>query len=111
MDERLPGQIRRFIDAHPEIYEAFQELGRRVHEEGPLSEQERRLVKIGVAVGAGTEGGVHSAVRRALAAGVSREAIEHAVRLAITTIGWPNAMAAITWAQDILDAEAPRALA
>ena len=100
MPHELPSHFSRFKAAHPDICKAFEELGRRVHERGSLSERERRLVKLGIAVGVGTEGGVHSAVRHALAGGCSREDIEHAVRLAITTIGWPRAMAALSWVED-----------
>jgi len=99
-DNKLPTHFTRFKAAHPEIYQAFEELGRRVHEHGSLSERERRLVKLGIAIGVGTEGGVHSAVRHALGGGCSREDVEHAVRLAITTIGWPRAMAALSWVVD-----------
>ena len=100
MAEKLPSHFSQFKAAHPEICQAFEELGRRVHERGPLSERERKLVKLGIAIGVGTEGGVHSAVRHALGGGCSREDIEHAVRLAITTIGWPRAMAALSWVND-----------
>lgn len=100
MADKLPTHFTRFKAAHPEIYTAFEELGRRVHERGSLSERERRLVKLGIAIGVGTEGGVHSAVRHALRGGCSREDVEHAVRLAITTIGWPRAMAALSWIED-----------
>ena len=71
-DNKLPDNFLRFTKTHPEIYAAFEELGRRLHESGPLSERERRLVKLGIAVGLGTEGGVHSAVRFANAGGCSR---------------------------------------
>jgi len=100
MAPKLPSHFSRFKAAHPDIYEAFEELGRRVHERGSLSERERRLVKLGIAIGVGTEGGVHSAVRHAVAGPCSREDVEHAVRLAITTIGWPRAMAAQSWVDE-----------
>lgn len=100
MAAKLPTHFTRFKAAHPEVYQAFEELGRRVHERGSLSERERRLVKLGIAIGVGTEGGVHSAVRAALRGGCSPEDLEHAVRLAITTIGWPRAMAALSWIDD-----------
>jgi alkylhydroperoxidase/carboxymuconolactone decarboxylase family protein YurZ len=101
MREKLPGNFERFKKAHPEINEAFEELGRPLHETGPLSERERRLVKLGIAIGLGSEGGVHSAVRFALAGGCSKEDLLHAVRLAITTIGWPRALAAMSWVGDV----------
>jgi carboxymuconolactone decarboxylase family protein len=69
MAEKLPSHFSRFKAAQPEICQAFEELGRRVHERGSLSERERRLVKLGIAIGVGTEGGVHSAVRHALRGG------------------------------------------
>src|SRR6266542_1708504 len=100
MREKLPENFLRFKKAHPAVYEAFEELGRRLHETGTLSERERRLVKLGIAIGLGTEGGVHSAVRFAFAGGCSKEDVSHAVRLAITTIGWPRALAAMSWVED-----------
>jgi alkylhydroperoxidase/carboxymuconolactone decarboxylase family protein YurZ len=53
-------------------------------------------------VGAGSEGALHSAVRNALAEGVSKDEIRHAILLSITTIGFPRAQAALSWAEDIL---------
>ena len=103
MADKLPQHLLRFRKAHPGIYDAFEELGRRVHEEGPLSERERRLVKIGIAMGAGTEGGVHSAIRHATAGGCTREDVEHAIRLGITTLGWPRAMATLSWVDDVFE--------
>jgi alkylhydroperoxidase/carboxymuconolactone decarboxylase family protein YurZ len=105
MRDMHPGHFQRFKKAQPEIYEAFEELGRRIHETGPLTERERRLVKLGIAIGLRTEGGVHSAVRFALSGGCSREDISHAARLAITTIGWPSALAAMSWVDELLDGE------
>jgi alkylhydroperoxidase/carboxymuconolactone decarboxylase family protein YurZ len=105
MREKLPANFQRFKEAHPGIYEAFEELGRRLHETGTLPERERRLVKLGIAIGLGTEGGVHSAVRFALSGGCSKEDVSHAARLAITTIGWPRALAAMSWVEDLLDGD------
>ena len=48
------------------------------------------------------EGAVHSAPRNALKCGVTQEELEHVVILAITTIGWPAAYAAMTWIDDDL---------
>lgn len=103
MREKLPEHFQRFKRENPDVYEAFEELGRRLHESGPLSERERRLVKLGIAIGLGTEGGVHSAVRFAVAGGCTREDLAHVVRLAITTIGWPSASAAMSWVDDLFE--------
>jgi len=56
---------------NPEIWKAFNNLAQACHNAGPLDEKTRRLVKLAIAVGAGTEGGTHSAVRHAAEAGVT----------------------------------------
>jgi alkylhydroperoxidase/carboxymuconolactone decarboxylase family protein YurZ len=109
MKTRLPDNFIQFSREQRSIYEAFEELGRLVHESGPLSERERRLVKLGIAIGAHTEGGVHSATRVALNGGCSAEDVSHVARLAITTVGWPRAMAAMSWVRDLLVAPRKRA--
>ncbi|HVI75137.1 MAG TPA: carboxymuconolactone decarboxylase family protein [Anaeromyxobacteraceae bacterium] len=103
MDRKLPSHFLRFQKAHPGVVKAFEALGERVHDAGPLSERERRLVKLGIAIGVNTEGAVHSALRQALGAECSREDAEHVALLAITTLGWPRAMAALSWVYDALD--------
>jgi len=109
MKTRLPDNFIQFSREQRSIYEAFEELGRRVHESGPLSERERRLVKLGIAIGAYSEGGVHSATRLALSGDCSAEDVSHVARLAITTVGWPRAMAAMSWVRDLLVAPRKRA--
>ena len=101
MSRNLPDHFTRFKQAHPEVCEAFEQLGRLVHESGPLSERERRLVKLGIAIGVNTEGAVHSAVRHALSGGCSAEDLAHAARLGITTLGWPRTQAALSWIDDL----------
>lgn len=85
---------------YPEIFQAFSKLGQVCHDAGPLDENARRLVKLAIAVGAGTEGGTHSAVRHAAEAGITAEEMEHVVLLSITTIGLPAAGRAFTWIHD-----------
>jgi len=100
MQEPLPSSISGFEKKHPAVWEAFAKLGETCHETGPLDEKTRRLVKLAIAVGLRHEGAVHSPTRNALKSGVTREEIEHVAILAITTIGWPGAYAAITWIED-----------
>jgi alkylhydroperoxidase/carboxymuconolactone decarboxylase family protein YurZ len=85
---------------YPEIWQAFSNLAQACHDAGPLNEKTRRLVKLGIAVGAGTEGGTHSAMRHAAEAGVNPQEMEHVVLLSITTIGLPAAGRALTWIHD-----------
>ena len=82
---------------------AYEKLGEAVAAAGPLSERERALVKIGLSAGARLEGGLHSHVRKALEAGVEPDAIRHAVRLALPTLGLPSMMMASKWVEDVLE--------
>ena len=85
---------------YPAVWQAFSNLAQACHDTGPLDEKTRRLVKLAIAVGAGTEGGTHSAVRHATEAGITPEEMEHVVLLSITTIGLPAAGRAFTWIHD-----------
>ncbi len=100
MQEPQPKWITEFEEKHPAVWQSFRKLGEACHETGPLDERTRRLVKLALAVGFRHEGAVHSAVRNAVKSGITREEIEHVVILAITTMGWPNAYAAMTWVDD-----------
>ena len=63
--------------------------------------RERRLVRLAFAVGGGSECAVHSHTRRAREEGLSADELRHVAALAITTLGFPRAIAALTWIDDI----------
>jgi alkylhydroperoxidase/carboxymuconolactone decarboxylase family protein YurZ len=50
------------------------------------------------------KGAVRSNVRKAMEEGASREDVEHAVVLAITTVGFPATVAALGWVNEVLEA-------
>jgi 4-carboxymuconolactone decarboxylase len=101
MQQPLPPSIASFQQKHQKVWDAFDKLGETCHEQGPLDEKTRRLVKLALAVALRHEGAVHSATRNALRAGLGHEELEHVAILAITTIGWPAANAAMTWIEDV----------
>lgn len=103
MPRELPPPVEGFREEYGEVWKAFTDLGERCHEAGALDERTRRLVKLALAIGAGLEGGTHSAVRRALQAGITPEEIKHVAILGITTIGFPASVRALTWIGDNLD--------
>lgn len=107
MPDYLPEVYQQFEKHFPAVKDAFDSLGAAEHEAGPLGEKERRLVKLGVAVGAESEGAVRSHVRKLLGIGASEEEILHAIVLALTTIGFPAANAALGWAEEVLSEESP----
>jgi alkylhydroperoxidase/carboxymuconolactone decarboxylase family protein YurZ len=89
-----------FRREHPDVWNAFAKLAENCHNAGPLDEKTRRLIKIALAVGAGLEGATHSAVRHAKEGGVTAEELDHLAVLAITTLGFPAAMRAMSWLED-----------
>lgn len=101
---KLPKRFTDFTSGEPEIARAYSALGNAVHAAGPLDAHDRALVKLGIAVGAWQEGAVHSQVRKALEAGLTPEEIRHAALLAITTLGFPSTMAALSWVEDVVPA-------
>jgi len=100
--DQLPEVLTQFARQHPEVWKAYNALGRAVAQAGPLDEKTQRLVKLAIAIGAGRTGAVHSHVRRAVQEGLTPEEILQVGILAIPTIGWPGAFAAITWIEDEL---------
>lgn len=107
MSDQLPQPVEEFKQEYSEVWKAFTQLGNRCHEAGPLDEKTRRLVKLALTIGAGLEGGTHSAVRNALARGATPEEIKHVAVLAITTLGLPTTVRALTWISDGLKTDEP----
>ncbi len=104
MDEAalLPGFLQKVIKRYPGVWKSYQELGRTISEVEGLDKRAQHLVKLGIAIGAGTEGAVHSHVRRCKEADITDEEIYHAALLAVNTVGWPSAVATLSWIDDIL---------
>jgi len=101
--EELPAAAGEFAEDHPEVWKAYSKLGKESAEAGPIDEETQRLVKLALAIGSESEGAVHSHVRRGLDEGIDPETLKHGAILAIPTVGFPKAMAAITWIEDITD--------
>lgn len=106
MTDYLPDVYKRFSADYPSVMQAYTALAERLHDEGPLSQRERRLVKLGIAIGGESDGAVRSHARKAAAEGIEPEAIRQAAVLAITTAGYPAAIAAYQWIMEVLDREA-----
>ena len=103
MKDKLPDFLERVIEQYPEVWKAYQDLGGACNEAGPLDEKTARLAKLALAIGAKSEGAVHSHARRALRQGITREELQQVALLSITSIGWSSAMAALSWIQDVAD--------
>lgn len=99
----VPKRFLKFAKDFPKVAKALQELGAAASSAGPLNQKQAELIRLAIAIGAREEGGVHSHTRRAMEAGATAAEIRHVVMLSIATIGFPNAMAAMSWVEDILE--------
>ncbi len=88
---------------HPAVIEAYEALGKASAEAGPLDPRTRRLVKLALSIGGGSEGAVHSHTRRGLEEGLTADELRQVAVLAITTLGFPRAIAGLSWIADITD--------
>ena len=111
MNDPLPQPYQKFLTTHPQIAQAYQTLGEAARAAGPLDAKEQALVKLGLAIGARLEGATHAHTRRALEAGCTPDEIRHAALLAVTTLGFPAMMTALTWVEDLLSQPAANAAA
>lgn len=88
---------------YPDVFEAHESLGREIKKAGPLEEKNLQLIQLAASATMKSEGAVHSHTRRAIAAGASHDEIYHTLLSLISTIGFPQVMASISWARDILN--------
>ena len=102
----LPENFRKFQSTYPAVAEAYDRLDEQCNAAGPLDQRTRRLVKLGIAIGAGAPGAVRSHARRALEEGIGAAELRHAVALGLTTGGLPAMVAAMIWVNEVLEAEA-----
>ncbi len=99
---QLPKGYRKFQEKYPQVFAAYEVLGKSAAESGPLDEKTRELIKLGMAAARGSESAVKSHVHRALEAGAMPAEIEHALTLGINTLGFPAMMTALSWAWEAL---------
>lgn len=104
MPDYLPDVYVRFRERYPDVARSLDALGESSGAAGGLDERSQRLVKLGIAIGALAEGAVRSNVRKARGLGVSDGEIRHAAVLAIATAGFPTAIAALSWIDEVLGA-------
>lgn len=99
----IPKRYRKLTEDYPEIVKSYEQLGRAVHNAGPLDDKTRALIKLALSSGARLEGAVHSHTRKAIKVGVAKEEIRQVVLLGLPTIGLPSMMAALSWDDYIIE--------
>lgn len=99
----LPSPAAELATEYPDVWDRYEALGEACSDGGPLDGQTKRLVKLALAAGSQSEGAVHSHTRRALDEGVDPEALRHVAVLSIPTVGFPKAMATMSWIDDVTE--------
>jgi alkylhydroperoxidase/carboxymuconolactone decarboxylase family protein YurZ len=102
--ENLPAGAGEIAKAYPDVWEAYAALGKACSEAGPIDGRTARLVKLALAIGALSEGAVHSHTRRALEEGIASEELKQVALMAIPTLGFPQGVRVLTWIEDVTDA-------
>jgi alkylhydroperoxidase/carboxymuconolactone decarboxylase family protein YurZ len=101
--EELPSGAADVARHYPAVWEAYSALGTACSKAGSIDGRTARLLKLALAIGASSEGAVHSHTRRALSEGILAAELKHVAVLAIPTIGFPQAVKGLTWIEDITD--------
>jgi alkylhydroperoxidase/carboxymuconolactone decarboxylase family protein YurZ len=102
--DELPSGAAEIARRYPAVWKAYADLGAACAQAGPIDGKALRLIKLALAIGASSEGAVHSHTRRALEEGVSKDELKHVALLSIPTLGFPQAVRVLTWIEDITDA-------
>ncbi len=88
--------LKYFKENHPEIYKAYEDFGKELHEKGgPLEEKTRWLIKVAVSASSQYEYALQTHIEKALKAGCTEAEIEHAILMIAPTAGFPRMMEAL----------------
>lgn len=98
----LPKPFQSFKTNFPDIHKTYEQLATSCRDHGPLDQKTQDLVKLGIAIGQNSRGGVMSNARKALASGATADEIHHAILLSLTTVGFPAMIAAMEWVDGML---------
>lgn len=105
MDQYLPGFYKSFREKYGAVASGLDRLAATIDQTGGLSERDRRLVKLGIAIGSQSGGAVRSNARKALALGLEPDQVRQAALLAVTSVGFAPAMAALQCIEEVLSEE------
>lgn len=106
MEEYLPKVYTEFNQRYPQIANAQGDLAAAVDQASPFDQRTTRLLKLALALGAEADGAVRSNVRKGLDHGVTEEELRAVALLAITTCGFPTAIAGFSWIDDVVNGRA-----
>lgn len=96
--------LKYFTEHHEDIYNAYQNYGRLIHEEGgPLDEKTRWLIKVSLSTECQYPRALRTHILKALHCGCTKEEIEHAILLVAPSAGFPKTMSGVLVLRKILE--------
>lgn len=96
--------LKYFTSEHKEIYEAYANYGKLVHEKGgPLDEKTRALIKVAISSTSSHNYALATHINKALAVSCTKEEIEHVILLTAPSVGFPNMMESIMVLRNIIE--------
>ncbi|NBG86927.1 carboxymuconolactone decarboxylase family protein [Isachenkonia alkalipeptolytica] len=104
MDNKIQDHFSYFQKHYPDIYQAYETYGKKIHEQGgPLDEKTRWLIKISVSATEGYPFALKTHITKAMAAGCSPEEIQHTLLLLAPSVGFPRMMEALLIFREIAE--------
>ncbi len=102
--DKIADNFKYFVSRHKEIYEAYSEYGRLIHEEGgPLDEKTRALMKVVISSVSAHDFALKTHMKKAVEKGCTKEEIEHALLLTAPTVGFPNMMESLLVLREVFE--------
>ncbi len=102
MKEKLPKHFTEFVEKYPDLWNAHQKMAEACAEYGPLDRKSRELIKVAISATAGQQTAVERHAVMAIQQGATEEEVYQTILLLITTAGFPQASAALKWAESAL---------
>lgn len=102
-EQVIQDNLEFFIEHHPEIYKAYATYGKLIHEQGPLDEKTRWLIKVAITTTGQNRYALVTHIRKALRSGCTQAEIEHAILLTAPSAGFPVMMEGLLDLRRVLD--------
>lgn len=104
--EKVTDHLNYFVSKHKEIYEAYANYGKLVHETGgPLDEKTRALIKVAISATSSHDYALATHIQKALKAQCTKEEIEHVLLLTAPSVGFPNMMESLLVFRNVVESE------
>jgi 4-carboxymuconolactone decarboxylase len=103
-----PKYFKELQKRYPAVTGCFDELERFCAKAGPLDKKTQHFVKLGIAIGIGSEGDIQNITGQALDSGSTPDEVRQAILLSVTTAGFPAMIVAMQCAEEIIESRSKK---